>query len=458
MSKHSFFGWSVGSSQTSSQSSSWSSSQDDDDDAYEEYLERIEENTRNFSGRYRKKLDDLVSQGLDAYMPGEFAKVREQLDQVDELVANDPESARDLNMEVGRQLSVLPGLARAAQREFEAKERQRRRELAEMRRQAAEQAWRERKEAEARERQERRELAEKKRQEAERAWQEQREAEERERQRRQELAEKRREAAAALNEHIHNRIAEIQDPVEMDFAYDEVRAILDEYQGKTVEPGELEALKASLDSRFSAIRNAARSKAGEWKGRQAKSLEKEANEELINTYEEQIRSDFAQNRKMLDAALANISTLKEQIGKNGINSEELKRKVLETTARKTGDGPRDEESRRTVVRSIVETLERVGFVVSKPKRHAGEGSDEVVISARKPAGSEATFSVTLDGKLLCKFDNYEGMMCQKDIDKVLPLLQDAYGVKLSDERVLWQNPDRISKDAKPMDEGRQRNG
>ena len=61
--------------------------------------------------------------------------------------------------------------------------------------------------------------------------------------------------------------------------------------------------------------------------------------------------------------------------------------------------------------------------------------------------------------MIYKFDHYEGMQCKDDIDKVLPLLRDIYGVDLSEERVLWQNPERISKSAKPLedDAGGQKN-
>ena len=100
----------------------------------------------------------------------------------------------------------------------------------------------------------------------------------------------------------------------------------------------------------------------------------------------------------------------------------------------------------------MDSLEKSGFVVGKPQRQIGE-KDEVVILARKPAGAEAAFRVTADGTMVYKFDHYEGMRCKADIDQVLPMLQEIYGVELSDARVLWQNPDRISKSAKPIDAG-----
>jgi VIT1/CCC1 family predicted Fe2+/Mn2+ transporter len=363
------------------------------------YLDRIQENTANFSSRYRAKFDDLVNQGLEDYMPNEFAELRNQLSQLDRLVSADPERARDLSYQVGQQLSQLPGLARAARSEFEARERQRRKELSEMRRQAT----------------------------------------------------------TALSQYIHNLISEIKDPVELDFAYDEIRTIQTEYQGKTVEASELSVLKSLIGSRFSEIKNSAKIKAETWKNKQVKSIATETSEELLSFYAEQACLDAAKNPKALDAMLSSLNTVKQLIDKKA-NPEEIRNKI-EAAATQADSAIADENCRRMVVRSIMDSLEKSGFVVSKPKRSSGE-VDEVVILARKPAGAEAAFRVTADGSMIYKFDHYEGMQCKDDIEKVLPLLRDIYGVDLSDERVFWQNPERISKSAKPIegDIGGQKNG
>lgn len=363
------------------------------------YLDRIQENAANFSNRYRAKFDDLVNQGLEDYMPNEFAQLRDQLSRLDRLVSADPERARELSFQVGQQLSQLPSLARAARNEFEARERQRRKELSEMRRQAT----------------------------------------------------------TALSKFIHDLISEIKDPVELDFAYDEIRTIQSEYQGRTVDASELDALKSSIGSRFSAIKGSAQIKAETWRNEQIKSNAKESNEELLSLYADQARLDAAKNPKALDAMLTSLDAVKQLINKTA-DPEHIKRKI-EEAATQADSAIADENCRRMVVRSIMDTLEKSGFVVSKPKRSSGE-VDEVVILARKPAGAEAAFRVSADGSMIYKFDHYEGMQCKDDIDKVLPLLRDIYGVDLSDERVLWQNPERISKSARPIegDIGGQKNG
>ncbi len=363
------------------------------------YLDRIQENAANFSNRYRAKFDDLVNQGLEDYMPNEFAQLRDQLSRLDRLVSSDPERARELSFQVGQQLSQLPSLARTARNEFEARERQRRKELSEMRRQAT----------------------------------------------------------TALSKFIHDLISEIKDPVELDFAYDEIRTIQSEYQGRTVDASELDALKSSIGSRFSAIKGSAKIKAETWRNEQIKSNAKESSEELLSLYADQARLDAAKNPKALDAMLTSLDAVKQLINKTA-DPDQIKKKIEEAATQADG-AIADENCRRMVVRSIMDSLEKSGFVVSKPKRSSGE-VDEVVILARKPAGAEAAFRVSADGSKIYKYDHYECMQCKDDIDKVLPLLRDIYGVDLSDERVLWQNPERISKSARPIegDIGGQKNG
>jgi len=372
------------------------------------HSERIQENTTNFRNTYGAKLDDLVNQGLEGYMPNEFAGVRNQLNQLDGLISSNPERARDLSFQVGRQLSRLPGLARAARHEFQARERQHRRELSEMRRELQAQ----------------------------------------ERQRRKELSEMRRQATMALNQFIHEQVSEIKDPIELDFAYDEIRAIQAEYQGRIIEADELDSLKSSIRSTFSEIRTAAQEKADTWKREQTKLTAKEANETLVNIYKEQANSEARKNPKVLNEMLSSLNAV-EQLISDTADSDEIMNKI-EEAATKADNDMADENCRRMVVRSIMDSLQKSGFVVSKPKRSGGD-VDEVVILARKPAGAEASFRVTANGSMIYKFDHYEGMQCKEDINKVLPMLKDIYGVNFSEERVIWQNPERISKSARPLE-------
>jgi hypothetical protein len=362
------------------------------------YLERITNNVTKFQARYHEKFEDLINQGLEQYLPADFADLRSQLDRLGLLIPSDPERARDLSFEIGEQLSRVPGLARAARHEFEARDINRRKEVTEMRRQATDE----------------------------------------------------------LARLIQELIAAIKDPVELDFAYEQVRALQAEFQGRIVESGELARLRAKIQSRFAEIRGAAQAKAHAWKEEKSSETCVEAAESLLELYTEQATADSAKNSKALGPLLESLAAVRRQLNDSS-SIEEVKGKIAEAT-KAADDTAADEDCRRIVVRSIMDSLERSGFVVSKPKR--GSDADEVVILARKPAGAEAAFRVGADGDMIYKFDHYEGMQCKEDIDKVLPLLQEIYGVDLSEERVLWQNPDRISKTAKPVavDKTASRNG
>lgn len=116
-----------------------------------------------------------------------------------------------------------------------------------------------------------------------------------------------------------------------------------------------------------------------------------------------------------------------------------------------------EAVRREVVRAVNQALLDAGFVVEKPRRVRQACMDEVVLRAARPSGAEAVFRVDLSGALHYAFDRYEGTACRRDIDQVLPSLESVYGIRLSDRRVIWENPDDLHQDARPRP-GTERSG
>ena len=110
----------------------------------------------------------------------------------------------------------------------------------------------------------------------------------------------------------------------------------------------------------------------------------------------------------------------------------------------------DEAVRKEMVKAVYQSLKQAGFTVLNPKKQ-GDGDDSVVvIQASRPQGNQANFRVKLDGSVRYEFDNYKGQSCKKDMAQVLPKLSDIYGVDLSDERVIWENPDDESATSKPI--------
>lgn len=102
-----------------------------------------------------------------------------------------------------------------------------------------------------------------------------------------------------------------------------------------------------------------------------------------------------------------------------------------------------EAVRRQTVIAIMKQLHEQEFMVSHPELIEEGGESYVKIVAQQPSGRRALCRVDLKGTLQYRFDKYEGMACLKDIQQFHVDLERIYSVNLSDERVLWENPDRL---------------
>ena len=262
----------------------------------------------------------------------------------------------------------------------------------------------------------------------------------------------RKQATSALASFLHSLVADISDPIEQDFAFDEVRSLQASYAARTVEPGDLDRVKDELRAKFKSIRSDASGRAASWKQQKAQEGMQEAQRTLIGMHRDEVARDAEGNPKAMESILASLDAMRADVTGAARSMTEVQRRISEATG-KADAAIVDEKCRRATVRAVLESLQKAGFIVGTPQRQVGD-VDEVVISARKPAGAEANFRVTADGGLTYKFDHYEGSKCKADIGQVLPLLQEVYGIELSNERVLWENPDRISKTARPTDDGR----
>ncbi len=102
----------------------------------------------------------------------------------------------------------------------------------------------------------------------------------------------------------------------------------------------------------------------------------------------------------------------------------------------------DERLRRSAVKAIVGCITSRGFIVRKENiRHIKE-TDTVKISAMKPNGQKAEFSIDLNGKFIYHFQGYEGRACEKDIGPIESDLERIYGISLTDRKTIWVNPDK----------------
>lgn len=104
----------------------------------------------------------------------------------------------------------------------------------------------------------------------------------------------------------------------------------------------------------------------------------------------------------------------------------------------------DERLRRSAVQAIIKSISAKGFIIKKENiRHIKE-TDTVKITAMKPGGQKAEFSIDLMGRFMYHFQGYEGQACQKDISPLERDLEEVYGIKLVDRKTVWSNPDKLT--------------
>lgn len=141
--------------------------------------------------------------------------------------------------------------------------------------------------------------------------------------------------------------------------------------------------------------------------------------------------------------------LKSQL-QNAISDPNLSFSILQSLVQDTDKALVDESIRKEMVKAVYASLKQAGFSVLTPKLVKNDDDDVVVIQAHRPSGNQAKFKIELDGKMRYEFDNYRGQTCQEDMKQVLPKLEEIYGVNLSEERVIWSNPDDEQQDMKPV--------
>ena len=241
----------------------------------------------------------------------------------------------------------------------------------------------------------------------------------------------------------------ITNPIVVNFSISEMQKIRND-----IESGKLTS-SAELKRRSSSIISDAESKASEWKENAVKKNRQKDAAQAISEAEERLKSERIENQEKTQEFLDKICKLKFGLETGTMDSDTVEKKVVELES-EVDETLISEETRRETVMAIVKQLQKQEFTVEKPQLIRTDGKNYVKIVAKQPSGKRAVCNVDLHGKIAYKFDNYAGMTCLKDIEKFNVDLEQVYSVKLSDERVLWQNPDKLSMDANsiPNNEGR----
>jgi len=256
---------------------------------------------------------------------------------------------------------------------------------------------------------------------------------------------RRRELGAELNSLLERSFLAIEDPVARDFAYTAAAGIEAEIRTRVALGAHLETFRSQLQTRMTDIVTQAQAQAEAWKQTQRQEQRAAVRAAVLaDVSTVALAGDLAAPPSAREQAQAALERATEA-------DESSFDHAIATALESANQAVVDEESRRAAVRAVYASLQQAGFVVDQPYLEDGEGGN-VILSARKPSGGQAQFRIGVEGNLVYKFDHYEGSACQQDVSQVLPMLQQVYGISLSNERVLWDNPDRLSKDARPLDD------
>ena len=256
---------------------------------------------------------------------------------------------------------------------------------------------------------------------------------------RQEAAhQQKRESQNAMMKQYYDQVGAIS-PAAVHFAQTELEGIRAAIQSGGISSGELQR-KLSV-----AIR-AAEEKAVEWKQEKLAAGRKEAAISRLEETERSIIKSLVEDRKQVDTLIERVRRMKDDICAGKIDADAADAEIA-SVEESVEDTMVTEEVRRQTVKAFIKLLRQQDFTVEKPVL-VEEGSESYVkFTAQRPSGNRAVCRFDNHGKVRYKFDQYEGMSCLKDIQTVQTELERVYSVKLSDERVLWENPNRITKDA-----------
>ncbi|WP_335940355.1 hypothetical protein [Fusobacterium polymorphum] len=355
------------------------------------YLNRIAATTEEFYRRYEQQYREMLSHGLSAYIPSEMSRLESDLARIRDLLVSDPESARDISFDVGSYIRSMSSLASAAREEFDRSERMR---VAALR------------------------------------------------------AEREQQQSELMNEYF-KILQTITSPIVVNYSISKMQELRKDIEnGKLSSSTELKEISASIISE-------AEKKASDWKENTVKKHYQKNVAQAINEAESRLKSEKIENQEKTQEFLNKINKLRSALENGTIDSNTIKKKVIELE-NEVDETLISEETRREIVISIIKQLQKQEFTVEKPQLVQTDGKNYVKIVAKQPSGKRAICNVDLRGKIAYKFDNYAGMTCLKDIEKFNVDLEKVYSIKLSDERVLWENPDKLSMDANtlPTNEGR----
>jgi hypothetical protein len=110
-----------------------------------------------------------------------------------------------------------------------------------------------------------------------------------------------------------------------------------------------------------------------------------------------------------------------------------------------------EEVRRHIVSSLINSMNELGFVVGKPKLVKKSG--RVAVIGKLSSGRMVRFDVAEQGEMEFDMEGFSERKCANHLDEVLGKLEENFGVETGPVQHNWKNPDRISKGSKGFPTG-----
>lgn len=359
--------------------------------------ERIRNTTEQFYQRYLQQYEDMQSQNFDDYIPQAMERLRSDLSQIRSLLYSEPSAARDISFQVGEYIHSMFREGHTAEQEY------RRREI------------------------------------------------EAERQRQEEIHAERIRRQGEIHDAYYELIAGIQEQTVINFASKELSELHKQASGKT------HTLSvAEFCQQAEKIIAQARIKAQEWEQKAQKKEQQQIVSERLQTMQTQLEQKKIEDQEKAHELLKKITALQENLHSDSKPQTQLEQE-LQKIETEMDDTLISEDVRREAVKSVFLSLKKQGFQVQSPQLIKDQNQNYVRITAKKPSGKRVQCRLDLHGKLIYKFDEYEGMTCLKDIEQFNVELEQVYSVKLSDERIIWENPDRLSKDSNSTTNPRRRN-
>lgn len=417
---------------------------------------RIADMTKMYLDRYETTLNDMAGEGLVQYVQTRFREAQKQLRQAQSYLRSNPQKARELSVSIGSIVGVLPREAREIRRNEQMMQRyeRQRREMEEAQNRQYE--WRRQAQQERQQREKERLQKEEARIQQERILQKQTDEKEREEakkrleearireQQRRERVEKENQRVEFLNSISEIMGAAINDPVEMDVVYDAYQAMKAKFRNyASDENADVKELTRLLNKETEELKKDAVEKAQLWR-------EKVRRENLSEIVVEQVRinrdivssasSEATSNE--LQKLVISLNSLESDIssGRIDLNKSEQTLSSIQENAEQT---IANEQMRKDTIHALIQTIQSKGFIITPPQLKNGV----VNLTGKRPSGELCQFHIRLDGGFNYCFDNYKGNACKKDISEVKSTLEKVYGVVLSDERIIKENPDRIDREA-----------